>query len=247
MVVSILRRILDSLNYIFGLKWLDYAISHPLFSLLFFPNLILLIYVAYLDWKEDRPYSTHEEPSQFTQLIKDNKGIVTLFAVVLMVLSVSVVGGFGGGPERVDWEPVTPDSANQDVTPTPTPESNFAFYIDITENRVSQCGLNICVNATATITNVGSLPARSVSVKVELFVNLAGTKQTIWEDNERVGNLRTGESYSTTQTMEIGARDALLVKNNGCAFSSQWEVNYNRGQKIYSNKTDLPNAECEII
>lgn len=246
-VFDILRFFGNLIRFVVQLEWLPILVEYPLMSVLLLLGSGLIIYPAYHKRRKEkhRPWSDYTITELEGKWIDGKEVIVSLFGVMIILISVVYVGGSGTEPERVDVEPVTAEENS--ITSTPIPESSFAFDIEIKSNRVYLCFPNICVNATAKIRNTGKILSESISV--ELIVYLAGqdSNQTIWKGIERVGTLAPGDSHSTIRTIKIGPTKANQVKENGCAFSSKFIVNYRRGQKIYTTYTDLPDSKCEII
>jgi hypothetical protein len=92
---------------------------------------------------------------------------------------------------------------------TPEPGPAFAFAID----RIEECGRS-CRDVTSTLTNDGA-DATDVTVYTRIYVGNGTDGDVIWEGNERVGDLGAGESYTTTERVELSLVDAVVVESAG--------------------------------
>lgn len=142
--------------------------------------------------------------------------------VLLVAAPVNLGLGFGGGDgpasaggsgddiESFPTETPTQTTSGSDGgTTTADPAPDFAFAID----RIEECG-RTCRDVTSTLTNDGAA-ASDVTVYTRIYAGNGTDGDVIWEGRERVGALGAGESYTTTERVELSLTDALAVENEG--------------------------------
>jgi len=151
---------------------------------------------------------------------------LTLAAVLVVGIGAgAVVAGdmLPGGDSAADAEPfptATPDgeetaTSGSDGTGTTTASGAstetppFAFTID----TVEECG-QTCRDVTSTLTNNQDTTAGNVTVYTRIVAGQGTDGDEIWRGQEGVGTLPAGESYTTTERVELSYADALKVENN---------------------------------
>lgn len=105
-------------------------------------------------------------------------------------------------------ETATQSPGTPTTVPTATPAGSPEFAFEV--RNVESCG-GTCREVTAGLTNEGSVPANNVTVEVNVLVG----DDRIWRDTERVGALGPGETYESSDRIEIGALEALKIQQNG--------------------------------
>ncbi len=142
----------------------------------------------------------------------DDWPVVALLAAVGVLLLVTagvvltgVFGLFGSGGAGVATEsPAVP------TTEPATPRQPFTL-----ETRaVEECGM-LCRNVTSTVTNEQSTVARDVTVRTRLYAGNDTGGEVRWEGTERVARLGAGETYETTQRVELPLEAALAIRDAG--------------------------------
>jgi hypothetical protein len=143
-------------------------------------------------------------------------GWVAAGVVVVLVVAGLTLGGSGGTAadgDDIESFPTRTASADGDgvatAMATPEPGPAFAFAID----RIEECGRS-CRDVTSTLTNDGA-DATDVTVYTRIYVGNGTDGDVIWEGNERVGDLGAGESYTTTERVELSLVDAVVVESAG--------------------------------
>jgi hypothetical protein len=144
-------------------------------------------------------------------------GVVLLVAVPIGLSlgggnGAASAGGSGDDIESFPTEtPTSTAAADGGGTGTATPEPGpaFAFAID----RIEECG-RTCRDVTSTLTNDGA-DATDVTVYTRIYVGNGTDGDVIWEGRERVGDLGAGESYTTTERVELSLADAVTVESAG--------------------------------
>jgi hypothetical protein len=136
-------------------------------------------------------------------------GLLAAVGVLLLVTAgvalTGAVGFFGGGEtDAVTESPTVP-------TPSDTPTTDGQpFTLDT--RGVEACGM-LCRNVTSTVTNEQSTVARDVTIHTRLYAGIDTEGEVRWEATERVDRLGPGETYSTTQRVELPLEDALAIRD----------------------------------
>jgi hypothetical protein len=139
--------------------------------------------------------------------------VVGLLAVVGLVLLATagvaltgVFGLFGAGETGPPTE----------SAPVPTPATaadgtaSQSFTLDTRE--VDACGM-LCRNVTSTVTNEQSTAARDVTIRTRLYAGNDTDGEVRWRGTERVDRIGAGETYVTTQRVELSMDAALAVRD----------------------------------
>jgi len=142
--------------------------------------------------------------------------VVALLAAVGVLLLVTagvvltgVFGLFGPGGEGVATEsPAVPTASATPATETRgTPPQPFTL-----ETRaVETCGM-LCRNVTSTVTNEQPTVARDVTVRTRLYAGNDTDGEVRWVGTERMARLGPGETYQTTQRVELPLEAALAIR-----------------------------------
>lgn len=104
-------------------------------------------------------------------------------------------------PNRTDAEPMTGLPAAG--TSRATDHFRFAY------NRTQPCGL-LCRDATGQITTTDNTTAENVSVRVRL----RSGRSIIWSGSEPVGVLTAGDTYTSTQRINLGTHALNTISQN---------------------------------
>jgi len=140
-------------------------------------------------------------------------GVVILLAVP-MGLSWGLGPSDGDSGEDIESFPTEtpaeaePESESGETTAAAEPGPAFAFTID----RIEECG-RTCRDVTSTLENDGDTAASDVTVYTRIYAGNGTDGDVIWEGRERVGELGAGESYTTTERVELSLADAVAVEN----------------------------------
>ncbi|MFC6757084.1 MULTISPECIES: hypothetical protein [Haloarcula] len=146
----------------------------------------------------------------------DDWPVVALLAAVGVLLLVTagvvltgVFGLFGSGGAGVATEsPAVPTPSDGVPSDTATTASQpFTFET----HEVAECGL-LCRNVTSTVSNEQSTVARDVTVRTRLYAGNDTDGEVRWEATERVARLDPGETYQTTQRVELSMDAALAIR-----------------------------------
>jgi hypothetical protein len=88
-----------------------------------------------------------------------------------------------------------------------------AFAFDVAE--IERCGTT-CREVTATVTNSGNETATDVQASTSLYAgeNSTDSEALVWEGTETIGTLDAGESYTTTERIELSFGDAATIQAN---------------------------------
>lgn len=141
-------------------------------------------------------------------------GLLAAVGVLLLVTAgvalTGVVGLFGSGGTGVATE------AAAVPTPTETPPAERAtpasqpFTLDTRE--VEPCGM-LCRNVTSTVTNEQATAARDVTIRTRLYAGNDTGGEVRWRGIERVDSIGAGETYSTSQRVELSLEAALAIRD----------------------------------
>lgn len=107
-----------------------------------------------------------------------------------------------GGDDGTDGDTVS-------ETATAAPEDPFAFDV----KNVEECG-RTCRDVTTTLTNERSTNASNVTVTTHIYAGNGTSGDPVWTGEESVGTLPAGDSYTTTERVELGMSDVLAVEQN---------------------------------
>ncbi|ADQ68263.1 hypothetical protein C499_14880 [Halogeometricum borinquense DSM 11551] len=160
--------------------------------------------------------------------------IFTLGVVVLVVASGIGAGAIPAAQASVGDAPVT--SAPQDVSDSAASPNSTAdqsddrqFEFDIW--NISTCGFT-CRNVTITATNTGDEMAKDVTVQTQLETG----DTVVWQGNESVSELDSGESKTMTKRVQVGLLDALSVKRNDGHVTANTTVTWNSGNETFTDE-----------
>jgi len=141
-------------------------------------------------------------------------GLLALVGVLLLATAgVALTGVFGlFGADETD---VATESA-----PVPTPgdtagtatSDNTSQAFTLETRDVEHCGM-LCRNVTSTVTNEQPTAARDVTVRTRLYAGNDTDGEVRWRGTERVGRIGPGETYVTTQRVELSMDGALAVRD----------------------------------
>ncbi|WP_324665190.1 hypothetical protein [Haloarcula sediminis] len=141
-------------------------------------------------------------------------GLLAAVGVLLLVTAgvalTGVVGLFGSDGTGVATESATVPTPTE--TPTAdggTPASQL-FTLDT--RGVEMCGM-LCRNVTSTVTNEQDTAARDVTIRTRLYAGNDTGGEVRWQGVERVDRLGPGETYSTTQRVELPLEATLAVRD----------------------------------
>ncbi|MFA9516048.1 hypothetical protein ACERIT_02330 [Halopenitus sp. H-Gu1] len=154
-------------------------------------------------------------------------GGILIVAVLVVGLGVAVYtgvgpapGGNGSGEPITEFPTATPsdedtgagETNESGAETTPVSETPpFTFTIERTE----KCG-QTCRDVTVTLHNNQEHAATGVAVFTRIFPgkNNTDTEDLLWEGKEDVGTLEAGESYTTTNRIELSFQEARTIDRN---------------------------------
>lgn len=122
-----------------------------------------------------------------------------------------------GGTDETDTPASTPtETAASGSTDTATStaignDGPFSFVIQ----EITQCG-DTCRDITAAVTNEQSTEASDVTTFTEIYAgNETSSDTKIYENEQSVGTIPTGETTTTTQRVEFSLTEAVQIRDNG--------------------------------
>jgi hypothetical protein len=141
--------------------------------------------------------------------------VVGVAAVLLVAVGLSLGGGAdttadGGAGDDIESFPTETTSDGDAGTATADPGLAFAFAVD----RIEECG-RTCRDVTSTLRNDGGAAATDVTVYTRIYAGNGTDGDVIWEGRERVGSLDAGESYTSTEQIELSLAGAVSVEGAG--------------------------------
>ncbi|PSP82661.1 hypothetical protein BRC96_10640 [Halobacteriales archaeon QS_6_64_34] len=135
-----------------------------------------------------------------------------LLLVTAGVMLTGVVGLFRtGGTDVATDSPAVPTPSDAATEATPASGSQ-PFTLETRD--IETCGM-LCRNVTSTVTNEQSAPARDSSITTRLYAGNDTRGEVRWQATERVGTIGAGETYRTTQRVELPLEDALAIRDAG--------------------------------
>ncbi|PSP97302.1 hypothetical protein BRC94_10565 [Halobacteriales archaeon QS_5_70_17] len=152
------------------------------------------------------------------------------------VLGTGVVFGTDFGSDTADSAlgeenptPYESDEESSDGADGESDESNqqYRFTVD----QIEKCG-ETCRDVTATLENTGEEPRSDVVVETRIYAD----SDLLWQGNSTAGDLPPGESYTTTERVELGYRDAMAVERNDGYITIQTIVHSAEGRKVYEER-----------
>ncbi|MBX0304586.1 hypothetical protein [Haloarcula salinisoli] len=140
-------------------------------------------------------------------------GLLAAVGVLLLVTAgvvlTGVFGFFGSGGVGVGTDsPAMPTPSATPGAETPAPPRQ-PFTLET--RAVEECGM-LCRNVTSAVTNEQPTVARDVTVRTRLYAGNDTDGEVRWEGTERVARLGPGETYQTTQRVELPLEAALAIR-----------------------------------
>jgi hypothetical protein len=138
--------------------------------------------------------------------------VVVLLAAAVTLGGVTGSASEGGDRSTESFPTETPTSTVDSGSSATTAERDpaFAFTVD----RIEECG-RTCRDVTSTLTNDGAAEATDVTVYTRIYAGNGTDGDVVWESREGVGPLDAGESYTTTERVELSLADGVAVGNAG--------------------------------
>jgi hypothetical protein len=118
-------------------------------------------------------------------------------------------------------------SMNDSGGPSAESSSQYRFTID----DIEKCG-ETCRDVTATLTNVGEEPRSEVVVETRIYAE----DDLLWQGNSSAGDISPGESYTTTERVELSYRDGMAIKRNDGYITIQTVVHSEQGREIHQER-----------
>lgn len=142
-----------------------------------------------------------------------------------------IEGSTGDGPAD-DGSDGPADDGSDGATATPAPDDGVAFDYRIDE--IEECS-RTCRDVTATVENVGNETVENVVVEIEISTD----GEVIWTGEVTVGTLEPGETFTTTERVEIGYGDALAVEANDGWIEIETVVRHDGGSQTFTEKRQV--------
>lgn len=143
-------------------------------------------------------------------------GVLALLVVGVMV-GAAVYTGVGPAPggdsgDDIEHFPTATDDASGSNASSPTEADPFSFAID----EVEECG-DTCRDVTATLENQQTETAENVTVYTRVFAgeNNTDTDDVVWEGVDEAGTIEAGETYTSTERVELTLQEGRQVENEG--------------------------------
>ena len=105
---------------------------------------------------------------------------------------------------------------------------------DVRVDHIASCGPT-CRDVTATLTNPTGEPRENVTA----VIRVTSGGDVLWKGTERVGRLEPGESYTTTERVDLGFGEALAVSSSGGTVTVETTVHSDAGTVTYSERRDV--------
>lgn len=142
-------------------------------------------------------------------------GLLAAVGVLLLVTAgvalVGVAGLFGSGGTGVATESAPVPTPTATATPPAERSTSASQPFTLDTRDVETCGM-LCRNVTSTVTNEQATAARYVIIRTRLYAG-NDTDEVRWRGVERVDSIGAGETYSTTQRVELSLEAALAVRD----------------------------------
>lgn len=149
--------------------------------------------------------------------------------------SPSAEDGSGGDMDATDDTGTTDDTgATDDAKSTATATSSGGEPFEFRVGEIDDCG-RTCRDVTAALENVGEQRAENVVVEIEISTG----GDVIWADTVEVGTLDPGETFRTTERVEIGYGDALAVESNDGWIEIETVVRYDGGSQTFTDERQV--------
>lgn len=149
---------------------------------------------------------------------------VGLLVAVIVIGGLGVVADTGFGPAAVEPEPepdstagggstadsgseIDSDSGEFPATEADGDDEPFAFSIE----EIETCG-ETCREVTAAVENTQTESTEEVTVETRIFAGENSTEELVWETTEEVGTLAAGESYTSTERVDLSLGEAYAIE-----------------------------------
>jgi hypothetical protein len=134
-----------------------------------------------------------------------------LVAVVAASLGAAVYTGVGPAPGGESGDDIEEFPTGTEYNGTTDETPPFEFTVD----SIETCG-QTCRDVTATVDNTQNKSANEVTVYTRMFAgeNTTETDDLVWEGTEDVGTLAAGDSYTSTERVDLSLQDAAKVDGN---------------------------------
>ena len=126
------------------------------------------------------------------------------------------------------------DSATAAPSATAERATSAGPRYDVSVASVESCGPT-CRQVTATLTNRDDEPHENVSAVIRVYSD--GT--LLWKGTQRVGTLAAGESYTTTERVELSYGEAFTVRANGGYVTVETTVHSDAGTVTFSERRQV--------
>ena len=124
-------------------------------------------------------------------------------------------------------------SADGSETAAPVSGPRVAFSVD----RIETCG-RTCRDVTSTL-GVEGAAASNVTVTTRIYAGSGTDGDVVWRGRERVGDLAAGESYTTTERVDLSVADALAVEGAGGRVTVETTVRSAERTATFTRRRDV--------
>jgi hypothetical protein len=146
------------------------------------------------------------------------RSTIIVVVVVIGALGAAMALGSGNASQNQDDPGSDVESFPTATEPTSSPSGTdgestddagpeFGFTID----RIESCG-ETCRDVTTTLNNDGGGEATNITVYTRIHAGNGTDGEVVWEGTEPVGSLDAGESYTTTERVELSVTEAFAVQ-----------------------------------
>ncbi|GGN91357.1 hypothetical protein [Haloarcula pellucida] len=159
--------------------------------------------------------------------------------VVVGILALLLVGAgaallLGVGPFGLDDGTAAPSESDGPPRATPT-EGPPPFTLGI--DRITECG-RTCRDVTSTLRNAQPRASSDVGVTATIYAGQGTDGSVVWSGYEWVGALDAGESYTTTQRVDLSLGQALAIERADGYVTIETTVEYDdKAMTFYRQRT----------
>ena len=160
--------------------------------------------------------------------MKFKRPIAVLLAVVVVsLLSTGLVFATDAGDDFADMALQTENPTPYEPTANASTDEQYEFRI----KSISECGTT-CRDVTASLRNTGDVSLTNVVVETRLYAK----NDLLWRGNSTVGALPIDESYTATERVELGFRDAADIQRNDGYVTIQTIIHTDEGRTVYQER-----------
>ncbi|MDY6775032.1 MAG: hypothetical protein SV253_02990 [Halobacteria archaeon] len=111
-------------------------------------------------------------------------------------------------------------------------EASVEFRIET--SSIESCGTT-CRDVTSTLYNTGDADAHSVEVSTSIYSG----GDLVWEGRKTVGDLKAGDSYTTTQRVDVGLGGGMKIRSNDGLITIETEIESDEERVVFTEERDV--------